>query len=147
MKSLKPFDLSGWLKANEHRLPPSPPPPRYACLPATPQRSAEAVRRASGWLRGVPGAVAGQGGHRVTFRVAIALRRGFALTRDDAKALMREWNHACVPEWDERSLDHKLDDAERVPCREPDGWMLAVERPRRQSVWPDFTDPDNDNYM
>ncbi len=68
-------------------------------------------RRAAGWLEKVEGAVSGDGGHNRTFRVACQLVLYFGLGREAALKLMRAWNLKCRPEWSEKELEHKVDDA------------------------------------
>src|SRR5690242_11864482 len=50
------------------------------------------TRRASAYLASLPGAVSGQRGHDRTFRAACVLIKGFGLTVDQARPLLREWN-------------------------------------------------------
>jgi hypothetical protein len=42
---------------------------------------------------------------------------GFGLGRDQALALLKEWNERCQPPWTDKELEHKIDDAARQP-----GW-------------------------
>jgi putative DNA primase/helicase len=69
------------------------------------------VSRAATYLRKVPPAVSGQGGHAHTFLTACRLVRGFALDVDETYALMCEWNRACRPPWSERDLRRKIEQA------------------------------------
>lgn len=73
------------------------------------------VDRARKYVATMPVAISGQRGHDVTFRVACVLVQGFLLDRDDAFAVLSEWNQGCQPPWNERELNHKLDDAARAP--------------------------------
>ncbi len=50
----------------------------------------------------------GGGGHAATFAVAKALVDGFALSKEDALAIMREYNGRCSPPWKEHELLHKV---------------------------------------
>lgn len=68
------------------------------------------VNRARSYLAQVPGAVSGSGGHNHTFVTAKKLA-GFGVNRDDAFALLSEWNLKCEPPWSERELSHKIDSA------------------------------------
>jgi hypothetical protein len=70
-----------------------------------------AVRRARAYLATIPGAVAGNGGHNTTFRVACTLAHRFGLGFEQAWSLLCEWNMKCEPLWSERELEHKLRDA------------------------------------
>ena len=70
---------------------------------------AEPYRRACAYARGTPGAVAGQGGSLATFKLAVALVRGFALPEEQALALLQqEFNPRCEPPWTEPELRHKV---------------------------------------
>jgi len=60
----------------------------------------------------MPGAISGAGGHDQTFAVACKLVE-FGLSPDDAWPLLLEYNHRCQPQWSERELRHKLEDAFR----------------------------------
>jgi len=71
---------------------------------------AERVLSARRYAFGIPGAVSGKEGHMATLRAAQAIARGFALTRDEAFAVLSEWNtRACSPPWSETELLHKID--------------------------------------
>ena len=70
------------------------------------ERPARAGRRA--YLARIPGAVSGQRGHDRTFHAACVLIKGFGLTVDQARPLLREWNRRCVPPWSAAELEHKL---------------------------------------
>ena len=95
------------------------------------------MQRAAAWLRRIPGAVSGQNGHGRTLFVAVILVRGFLLQREDAWQLLSEWNSSCCdPPWAEHELEHKLDEAEKILCREADGWML---RQRNRAIDHFFT--------
>ena len=69
------------------------------------------VRRARAYIAKIEGAVSGQGGHNATFRVACILRQKFDLSVEEAWPLFKEWNTTCQPEWSDRELAHKLEDA------------------------------------
>ena len=69
------------------------------------------VRRARAYVAKIEGAVSGQGGHNKTFRVACILRQKFGLSVEEAWPLFQEWNATCQPEWSDRELAHKLEDA------------------------------------
>ena len=55
------------------------------------------LERARGYLAKLPVAVSGQGGHKATFRAASVLVHGFALGKDEALSVLREWNRGCQP--------------------------------------------------
>jgi len=75
----------------------------------------EMVRRTQKYLERVEGAVAGKGGHSVTFRVAciIAERLAKHMTPEQALPIIQEWNQKCQPMWADKELIHKLEDAWR----------------------------------
>ena len=53
--------------------------------------------------------MAGQGGSLATFKLAVALVRGFALPEEQALAvLQQEYNARCEPPWSEPELRHKV---------------------------------------
>lgn len=69
----------------------------------------ESYRRACAYARKTPAAVAGQGGSLATFKLAVALVRGFGLSEEQALAVMQqEYNPRCEPPWTEPELRHKL---------------------------------------
>jgi RecA-family ATPase len=81
--------------------------------------------RARKYLASCPPAVSGQSGHNTTFSVATALTHGFALDREAALHLMREYNRSCQPPWSERELAHKVDQAIKTPHSKPRGFLLG----------------------
>jgi hypothetical protein len=91
------------------------------------------VTRAVSYLTKLPGAVSGQGGHRVAFWAARVLVTGLMLSTETALQLLLEvWNPKCQPAWTEKELRHKVEDAENLPFGKPDGWMLTNNRPDRR---------------
>ncbi len=92
---------------------------------AVPARVVDPARR---YLSKVPPAVSGQGGHGQTFHAACVMVIGFGLGREQALALLGEWNAGCQPPWSDRELKHKVDDALRQP-----GWRgaLLIDTERR----------------
>lgn len=85
------------------------------------------VERARRYAQRVPGAVSGSGGHNATFRLAVILVRGFALSESEAVAVLAEWNATCEPPWSARDLKRKVDEALRVGDMEF-GAMLSKGR-------------------
>jgi hypothetical protein len=83
------------------------------CLPAS--VSPDQMSRARAYLARCPPAVAGQGGHNQTFKVACKLFQIFALDRDAAFSLLwNDYNPRCVPPWTEKELRHKVEDAFKI---------------------------------
>jgi hypothetical protein len=100
------------------------PPPSTPAL-ATPRD--ERLRRARAYARALDPAISGQHGHDTTFRVAVRVARGFALSEDEALAVLAEWNLTCQPPWSERDLRRKVRQAlERGEL--PIGALLERER-------------------
>lgn len=102
---------------------PTPPP-----APPRPQLVAGAggdrIRRASAYLATIPGAVSGSGGHDQTFKAALALVRGFNLSRSEALSLLvADYNPRCEPPWSDRELEHKVESAEKDSTLPP-GYLL-----------------------
>ncbi|MBN1610867.1 MAG: hypothetical protein JW940_29820 [Polyangiaceae bacterium] len=82
------------------------------------------VERAAQYLRQVPPALSGSGGHGTTFAAAVALTRGFALDEQTAFRLLSEiHNPTCEPPWSERELRHKVESAAKGSTRAP-GYLL-----------------------
>ncbi|MDB6119618.1 MAG: hypothetical protein JWO08_3399 [Verrucomicrobiaceae bacterium] len=113
----------------------------------------DTLERARRYLAAMPPAISGGGGHAATFKVAVALVRGFALAETEALPLLMEWNATSAqPPWREADLRHKLRDAAKSP-RAP-GYLLdqhtaplshaadeteAALKARFRRQWPAFT--------
>jgi hypothetical protein len=108
--------------------PPAPPPPPVVPRPLA-SGGPSAFDRARAYLANVPGAVSGSGGSTATLMAAVRLVKGFSLSVDDAMVLMREWNRTCSPEWSERDLLRKVEQA-ATSGRMADGALLHQERGR-----------------
>jgi hypothetical protein len=81
------------------------------------------------YVDAMPEAVAGQGGHVATFKVAVALVRGFHLRIDEALPFLQRYNQRCAPPWSERELKHKLASADKCGRQasgtlKPRGYLL-----------------------
>jgi hypothetical protein len=75
----------------------------------------EKARRAKAYVKHMPIAVMGNKGHNALFAVACRLVRGFALSVDDARPILREYANGCKPPWlphELHQLEHKLEDAD-----------------------------------
>lgn len=84
------------------------------------------LERARRYVAKMPAAVAGQGGHAATFRVALALAQGFALGDAEQWQVMIEYNARCVPRWRESDLRHKLESASKSNL--PKGWLRMGDK-------------------
>ena len=82
------------------------------------------VIRARRFLRAVEAAVSGRHGDLRTFRICCRLVRGFALSDNEALAVLSEWNERCQPPWSERELLKKVHNARKYG-REPFGCLLT----------------------
>jgi hypothetical protein len=71
------------------------------------------LERARRYAAQVEPAIAGQHGDLHTFRVCCRIVRGFALTDDEALAVLSEWNIRCKPPWTDRELRDKIARARR----------------------------------
>lgn len=99
------------------------------------------VERAAKYLSRVPAAVSGQGGHNKTFHAACILIKGFALSLDEARPLLREWNERCTPPWSEAELEHKLQSALAAADKRPRGYLIGEARMARQPARPAAPSP------
>jgi hypothetical protein len=88
------------------------------------------MRRAAAHVARVPGAVSGRRGHNVTFHLACTLVNGFGLDRHEALELLGPWNETCEPPWEQRDLEHKVDDALRQNYDNYHGYLLDREDDR-----------------
>jgi hypothetical protein len=75
-------------------------------------REVPTVDRARAYVEKMAGAISGNDGSGKTFAVACKLVE-FGLSPDEAWALLLEFNQRCQPQWSERELRHKMDDAFR----------------------------------
>lgn len=82
------------------------------------------IARARQFLESVEPAVSGHHGDLRTFRVCCRLVRGFALSDDEALAVLSDWNERCEPPWSQRELTNKLHNARKYG-REPIGGFVA----------------------
>lgn len=74
-------------------------------------------------------AIEGMGGcHDTTFKVALALVKGFDLSPEEALPFMEDYNGRCVPPWSQSELRHKLRSALSAPDRKERGYLLKGEK-------------------
>lgn len=69
--------------------------------------------RAGAYVARMPPAISGQGGHDKLWNVACVVVRGFMVAPEHAMSIARDYSARCVPPWNERDLQHKLEDAGR----------------------------------
>jgi len=86
---------------------------RPAPRPMSRRISMDVAERARRYLERIEPAIAGQHGDLHTFKVCCRLVRGFALGKDQAFAVLSEWNLRCNPPWTERELRDKISRALR----------------------------------
>lgn len=94
----------------------------------------DVLTRAAAYLDRCQEAISGQRGHDRLFWAARAMVKGFKLSPLQALELLASrYNPRCQPEWSERELRHKVEEAARVPFDRPDGWLLEddTEEPPR----------------
>ena len=108
LSELPVFDPA-WLPQERGEQPPVAPVPAVVrgSAPWTP------FARAQAWLSRRDPAVQGHGGDDWTYITACNMVRDFALSDDEAFALLLEWNQRCVPPWTEGELRVKLASARR----------------------------------
>ena len=106
------------------------------------------LTRARNYVAAIPPAISGNRGHDATFAVAVALMHGFALHREQAWPILREYNQRCLPPWSEPELAHKLDDAAKLTRHsKPRGYLLAGKQilpplpKRRRRYAPNLGEP------
>jgi putative DNA primase/helicase len=134
-RSLAPLDLAGWLdgkvvapkavqpggsgsngRAQTNGHVPAP----YVPLPGRDV----ILHRARLYLSNFDPAVSGQGGHDQTFDAACTLVWGWALSADEARPILADWNVShCQPPWTAGELEHKLEDAGKVIGKLPRGHL------------------------
>ena len=76
------------------------------------------------YVRQIPGAISGQGGHNDTFRVASIAVNGFMLNESKAIEILRDYNNRCDPPWTERELLHKVRSAIANPGTKSRGYLI-----------------------
>lgn len=108
--------------------PPRPVPPPPSPRTRRPDDHERLVERARAYTAKMPAAISGRGGHEATFRVALALAKGFSLDTGTALDVLREYNARCEPPWNEKELIHKIEDAGQADV--PDGYIIERDEPR-----------------
>ena len=83
--------------------------------------------RAKEYLKTIPGAIQGEGGDKATWKAALAIRRGFSLSDDEAfELLWAEYNPRCDPPWSEKEIRHKIEEAGKSTLEE--GYLLSEKK-------------------
>lgn len=81
--------------------------------------------RARAYLAKMSPSIEHQGGHDALWAAVLAMRIGFDLDEPTTRALiLQDFNPRCDPPWDERDIDHKLDDVERSDKASDRGYLL-----------------------
>lgn len=107
-----PATATAWLLEEIQRAPAeSPTAPQER--PYFPPASAQVLDAARQALEQHGLAIEGEGGDSHTFRGCALLTHDFALTRDEAWNLLKEWNTTCSPPWSEEDLRAKLAHGEK----------------------------------
>ncbi len=122
----------GWLQllaVREGERPHASAGPDIEGLPAEKVR----VRRAKAYLRKMPEAISGSGGHNALFSAAVTLVRGFVLPEPIVwDLLLEEYNPRCSPPWSEREISHKINQAV-VRSTKPWGYAFAEDEEREKA--------------
>lgn len=95
---------------------------------------------AAAYLDALPPAISGSGGHNAAYTAAAALVHGFALSPDDAFALLwSQYNPRCRPPWSEKELRHKVESAENSPHERPRGYLRDARNETENLRQPDLS--------
>jgi hypothetical protein len=86
---------------------------------------ADIMERARKYVSRMDPAIAGSGGHTATFKAAVALAHGFALSWNEAWVLLLEYNERCQPRWSPKELEHKLKQAVNGTHKHARGHLLG----------------------
>jgi hypothetical protein len=108
---------------------PTPPEPQLPSPKPTVRSYAPSVdilERARRYAARIEPAIAGQHGDLHTFRVCCRIVRGFALSNEEALAVLSEWNLRCQPPWTDRELRDKIARARRYG-KEPIGGLCGTQ--------------------
>lgn len=69
------------------------------------------IEKCRKYVAKMPPAISGQNGHNQTFYVACVIFCRFGLSAEEGFPIFLEYNKRCLPEWSEKELQHKMDDA------------------------------------
>lgn len=103
------------------------------------------AERARAYLARMGPAIEGQGGDVKTFKAAAVCVADFGLDDVEALAVLREWNAACVPPWEDGDLVAKIRNARRnakhkAGSKLEDARGRPVERPLPPATYPELED-------
>lgn len=93
---------------------------------------ADLMERARRYVAQMDPAIEGSGGHTATFKVAVALVKGFDLSPEAALPIMEEYNARCEPAWCLADLQHKLRSAAGAADQRQRGYLLEGAKVRRE---------------
>ncbi|RYF39133.1 MAG: hypothetical protein EOO38_23750, partial [Cytophagaceae bacterium] len=85
------------------------------------------IERAWRYVARMESAVSGSNGRAATFKVGLALKKGFDLSDEEALPLFQKWNTGCMPPWTDKELAAALKDAGKA--NKPAGYLLGDSRP------------------
>lgn len=89
------------------------------------------IKRAKAWLSLQPPAISGENGHKRTMRtVSIAVRQNWLTDASMVREAVEGWNKRCQPPWEDRELDHKIDEALH---RSTLDWSLTLREAYRET--------------
>ena len=74
--------------------------------------------RAQKYVEKYPPAISGFSGHDMTFRLVCVLINGFMADPEEAMLLLEDWNNRCDPPWEDKDLEHKIEQATQAGQRE-----------------------------
>ena len=77
------------------------------------------------YLAACPPAFSGQNGSTQTFTVACHLYNGFSLDEHQTLHYLNLYNQRCQPEWNEREILHKVNEAVKAQHSKPRGHLLG----------------------
>lgn len=81
-------------------------------------------QRAKKYLEAMPKSISGEGGHNVLFAAVRAMYWGFGFDSQETKYMItRYFNPRCRPAWNEKEIDHKIDDIPHFPTENPRGCL------------------------
>ncbi|NLS95898.1 MAG: AAA family ATPase [Planctomycetaceae bacterium] len=80
------------------------------------------IRRATAYVDAYPPAISGQGGHATTLYLVQNLVHRFDLPENVALQVLQSYNQRCQPEWSEKELAHKIQQAHEHPADKAAEW-------------------------